>query len=246
MDQLLAERFQASGGELFQGKRWEDQNTFEGVVLANGRRVKPMEGGWRWLGLKMHARNVALTADLEMHASADGYVGVCRLPGGEVNVCGLFRIRPESHLSAAAARALIRGAPGTSLAARLQNASWQEDSFCSVAGLTLVPQRAAVSQECRLGDALTMIPPVTGNGMSMAFEAAEMALEPLAAYAQGEASWNQARCAIGQACDATFRQRLFWARVLQTLMFSPALRSRLGMLLLNSSTVWRMLFERTR
>jgi len=246
MDQLLADRFQASGGELFQGKRWEDENTLEGVVLANGRRVKLMEGGWRWLGLKMHASNVALTADLEMHASADGYVGVCRLPGEEVNVCGLFRIRPEAHFSAAATRALIRGAPGTTLGSRLQKASWQEDSFCSVAGLTLVPQRASASDECRLGDALTMIPPVTGNGMSMAFEAAEMALEPLAAYAQGETSWNQARREIAQACDGAFRQRLFWARVLQALMFSPALRSRVGALVLNSGMVWRMLFERTR
>jgi 2-polyprenyl-6-methoxyphenol hydroxylase-like FAD-dependent oxidoreductase len=112
--------------------------------------------------------------------------------------------------------------------------------------LTLVPQRAAVSDECRLGDALTMIPPVTGNGMSMAFEAAELALEPLAAYAREETSWSQARRAIGQACDAAFRQRLFWARVLQALMFSQALRSRLGALFLNSGTVWRMLFERTR
>ena len=37
------------------------------------------------------------------------------------------------------------------------------------------PQRAAARAECCIGDAITMIPPVTGNGMSMAFESAEMA-----------------------------------------------------------------------
>ena len=246
MDQVLAERFQASGGELLQNRKWEGGGTEEGVVLASGRRLKPVERGWRWLGLKIHGRNIELSADLEMHASHSGYVGLCRLPGGEVNVCGLFRIRPEAHLSASSAKALIRGAPGTSLGARLEKATWLEESFCSVAGLQLRPQRAADSQECRLGDALTMIPPLTGNGMSMAFEAAEMALEPLSAYARSEISWNQARQAIALACDIAFRQRLFWGRLLQTLMFSRALHSRLGSLLLDSGTLWRLLFERTR
>jgi 2-polyprenyl-6-methoxyphenol hydroxylase-like FAD-dependent oxidoreductase len=149
-------------------------------------------------------------------------------------------------LSASSAKALIRGAPGTTLGARLEKATWLEDSFCSVAGLQLRPQRAADSQECRLGDALTMIPPVTGNGMSMAFEAAEMALEPLTAYARSEISWDQARRAIATASDVAFRQRLFWGRLLQTLMFSRALHSRLGSLLLDSGTLWQLLFERTR
>ena len=31
-----------------------------------------------------------------------------------------------------------------------------------------------------------MIPPVTGNGMSMAFESAELAVAPLAAWSRGE------------------------------------------------------------
>jgi 2-polyprenyl-6-methoxyphenol hydroxylase-like FAD-dependent oxidoreductase len=246
MDQVLAERFQALGGELFQNKRWEEENAVEGVVLASGRRLKSVEGGWRWLGLKIHARDVELSADLEMHASANGYVGLCRLPGEEVNVCGLFRIRPEAHLSRVAAKALIRGAPGTSLAKRLEGANCQEDSFCSVTGLSLQPQRAEACEECRLGDALTMIPPITGNGMSMAFEAAEIALGPLAEYAGGQMTWAVARNTIARICDRRFRQRLFWARLLHGLMFSQTLQRRAGTVLLRSGLVWRWMFERTR
>ena len=44
----------------------------------------------RWFGLKIHARNVPLVADLEMHVFPRGYVGLCKLTGGEVNICGLF------------------------------------------------------------------------------------------------------------------------------------------------------------
>ena len=56
-------------------------------------RLQPRERGWRWFGLKVHARNVPLAAVLEMHVLPKGYVGLCRLKEGEVNVCGLFRRR---------------------------------------------------------------------------------------------------------------------------------------------------------
>ena len=53
-----------------------------------------------------------------------------------------------------------------------------------------------------------MIPPVTGNGMSMAFEAAKMAIGPLAAYSRGESSWSKARQSVARGlrprlCAAT-------------------------------------------
>jgi len=144
------------------------------------------------------------------------------------------------------AKELLRGVPGTPLHERLATASFDEPSFCSVAGLSLRPQRAGNQAECRLGDALTMIPPVTGNGMSMAFEAAEIALEPIAAYAQGKVSWTESRRAISHACDKTFGPRLAWAMWLQKMMFSPVLQGGLGGFVLSSSWLWRRMFARTR
>jgi flavin-dependent dehydrogenase len=246
MDQLLAQRFRAEGGDLREHARFETKDHTEGIVWTSGRRMQPVEQGWRWFGLKVHARAVELGADLEMHGSQDGYVGLCRLPAGEVNVCGLFRTRQGTHVSGRPAKEMLKGTPGSWLHARLATAELEEDSFCSVAGLPLRPQRAADQNECRLGDALTMIPPVTGNGMSMAFEAAEIALEPLAAYAHGEILWTEARQAIAKACDETFHRRLVWAKSLQWMMFSPMLRGGLGGLVLSSGWLWRLLFTRTR
>ena len=91
-----------------------------------------------------------------------------------------------------------------------------------------------------------MIPPVTGNGMSMAFEAAEMALEPVTAYARGEISWKQARQAVGDRCNAAFAGRLTWARWLQWMMFLPLLQGPAGSILLRSELIWRLFFSRTR
>jgi hypothetical protein len=42
------------------------------------------------VGLKAHARNINLGADLELHFSDAGYVGLSRQSGETVNVCALF------------------------------------------------------------------------------------------------------------------------------------------------------------
>jgi 2-polyprenyl-6-methoxyphenol hydroxylase-like FAD-dependent oxidoreductase len=128
----------------------------------------------------------------------------------------------------------------------LAGAILDESSFCAVAGLPLRPQRASEQSECRLGDSLTMIPPVTGNGMSMAFEAAEMAITPLAAYSRGEISWLEARQTVARACDAAFARRLAWAQWVQRSMFAPALQGSLGQLVLRWDWLWQLLFARTR
>jgi 2-polyprenyl-6-methoxyphenol hydroxylase-like FAD-dependent oxidoreductase len=245
LDAMLARHFSGLGGELRQ-ERWRKEGAGDGVVWANGRRAQTREGGWRWFGLKVHARNVASLADLEMHGSPNGYVGITRLRNGEVNVCGLFR-RPAAASEAAPAWAdQLRGATGSPLHSRLAPAVFDEASFCSVAGLSLRPQRARDRSECCIGDALTMIPPVTGNGMSMAFESAQLAIEPLAAYGRGELTWTQAQQAVARACDQAFGKRLRWARWLQWMMFTPVLQHGLAPLVLNSEILWCVMFAKTR
>ena len=63
LDATLANQFRSLGGELCEGNRWQDPSPCEGVVLANGRRPQTKPKGWRWFGVKAHARNVELTAD---------------------------------------------------------------------------------------------------------------------------------------------------------------------------------------
>src|SRR5581483_10552131 len=140
----------------------------------------------------------------------------------------------------------LRGCPGSPLREKLAGAQFDENSFCSVAGLSLTPHRATEKNDCCIGDAVTMIPPVTGNGMSMAFESAEIAIDPISRYSRGEITWTEARDAIAHACDAAFAERLVWARRLQWLMFSPLPRTPLVKILLHSNAMWNFLFAKTR
>jgi len=248
LDALLAQAFQESGGELRVNDRQPLTGEREGLVQASGRRPNLAEASPRWFGVKAHVSGrcaVPLAADLEMHLSPHGYIGVNRIGGDEVNVCGLFRAsersrRPESKPD------WLRGGEGSLLNERLGSAEFDPESFCSVAGLRLRPERAAGQTGCRIGDALTMTPPVTGNGMSMAFESAELAGEPLAAYSAGRLDWSGARRQIAQRCDGAFARRLAWARRLQWMMMSPVLQGGLGPWLLRSDGLWRFLFARTR
>ena len=248
MDALLAETFQQLGGELLVNTRWNAGEIREGLVHATGRRVQSAEKNPRWFGVKAHvARSspVNLEADLEMHLAPDGYTGINRINDGEVNVCGLFRVR-QGNRSPGSKPDWLRGEAGSLLHARLGAAEFAPDSFCSVAGLQLKPQRAAAKTECCIGDTVTMTPPVTGNGMSMAFESAELAIEPLAAYSQGQLNWAPAQAQIARLCDTTFARRLVWARRLHWMMISPVLHGRLGAMLLRSDWLWQLMFKQTR
>lgn len=243
LDAALATEFQRAGGELRVRTRETVAGAPEAVVFATGRRAHPIdETGTRWVGLKMHARQVPLEADLEMHVGADAYIGLCRLAGGNVNICGLFRIPPGAG---AATMDRLRGEPGTLLASKLSAASWDESSFCAVAGLCLRPQQIDASC-CRVGDALTMIPPLTGNGMSMAVESALIAAGPLTEFARGRRSWNEATTSIASALQGAFASRLRWAAKLHGALFRQSAARALLPLVFRLPPAWNQAFALTR
>ena len=123
---------------------------------------------------------------------------------------------------------------------------FDEESLCAVAGLSLQAHRAGERNEVCVGDAITMIPPVTGNGMSMAFESAELAIEPLTRWSRDEIAWPEAKQMLARHCDTTFARRLAWARRLQTLMLSTRWQRSLVFLAGRSEWLWRFWFGRTR
>jgi 2-polyprenyl-6-methoxyphenol hydroxylase-like FAD-dependent oxidoreductase len=243
MDALLARAFEALGGRLRVGERW--RGAFgEGVVRATGRRPAATSEGWQWFGLKAHVREFELAADLEMHAFENGYVGLCRIEQGAVNVCGLFRRRADANAQRITRETLF-GPPGSKLRKRLDRAKTDQASVCAVAALP-IRQGMAAGDDPSVGDSLAMIPPVTGNGMSMAFESAELALGPLAGYGRGELNWDEARRNIMRAQNQRFARRLTWARWLNSLMFSPALRGCAGSFFLGSELLWKTFYRATR
>jgi 2-polyprenyl-6-methoxyphenol hydroxylase-like FAD-dependent oxidoreductase len=112
--------------------------------------------------------------------------------------------------------------------------------------LPLPPRRAHATGEVFLGDALAMIPPISGNGMSMALESAAIAWPPLVDYSRGSVSWNGTVALIAAELNRRFASRLVWAQWLQRLLLSPAVSAPFAGWLLSSNCLFRLFLRKTR
>lgn len=216
LDKRLADMLVDAGASLETGTRAAIDER-PGVVAATGRRNHA--SGQR-IGLKAHIRGLAMLADLEMHAGDNGYAGVAGIEDGWQNVCGIFRV---DRTIAARGRDLLPAyldAGGNhALAAKLRACEWRDGSFSATAGFAPGPQAAGGA---RVGDAAVMIPPFTGNGMSMAFESAALALDPLEQWACGTLAWNAACQTIAARRSAMFRTRMAAATAAEPWVTQPA------------------------
>ena len=215
LDAALAERFVALGGELHTSTRFKGDAS-EGTVIATGRpqRTSP------WLGLKAHFEDLPLSADLEIHLATAAYVGLTRVENDRVNVSGLFhRTNPLQGGGQALAKA-VEDAGLPDLAQRLRTARMDVTSFKGVNRFQLGWQKND-DEAVRIGDAAIMIPPFTGNGMTMALQSALCTVEPLTRWGIGQCSWSTAAAAIRRAHCRRFSSRLRWARALQWVLMRP-------------------------
>ena len=216
LDQRLQKKFISYGGQLHENSRLKPSSA-EGMVWTAGRVA---EKDSPWLGLKIHLRNLPVAQDLEMHAGGGAYVGITPIEDGYVNVCGLFKRRSDATGSGLALLIdYLRGARLTQLADHLSSAEPNTDSFTGISAFTFGRQSHA-KDVCALGDAESMIPPFTGNGMTMAFESADTALPHLLDYAQNAAGWAETMHRIQSALHTRFKGRLRYANLLHPFLYT--------------------------
>lgn len=210
LDARLAAALRAAGGTVHTGSRRDPSAPSAGVVTASGRRAATRS---RWIGLKRHVRGLELAADLELHLGRHAYVGLSGVEGDAVNVCGLFE-RSAVAVGRGGDRlvAALHACGLGELAHRVAGAAAVPDSDCAVAALAFAarPQAetgAKSTGTIAIGDRLGVIPPFTGDGMAVAFQSAACAVEPLAAWARGEADWPTTVEQVRRAQTRRFRRR---------------------------------------
>lgn len=212
LDDALQRRFTSLGGTIRTSSRTVPA---PGTIWAAGR---PRRNG-PWIGLKCHATNLPLSHDLEMHLGSNGYLGLAHIEDGKVNICGLFKKPvPTGAKGTTLLTATLRKGGLHDTADRLEAATLDTSTFCGVAGFETGVQP---STGFSIGDATHMIPPFTGNGMSMAFESAEAALPHALAYARGQCSWDSAASSCAAALETRFRTRMIASSAIHTLLTTP-------------------------
>lgn len=242
LDFRLARRFRDLGGELATRAPARVAPAEAGTVWACGR------GGAShgWIGLKLHCRELDLEHDLAMHLGDSGYVGVARIEGGKVNVCGLFRMRRNlSPGKAGILLAYLRANGLAELAERISAANIDPASISATTRLDFTQNRWPEGVAC-IGDANAAIPPFAGNGISMALESARAALPPLLSYAYGEKSWPAACQTLKGALDRRFRKRLAMARLLHPLLLHPYPQTTTGWMVSRKILPFNLLYRLLR
>lgn len=217
LDQRLARRFKETGGVLLTRTRIRQPPEGPGSIWACGRAGSSRQ----WIGLKLHCRGLQQANDLGMHLGPNGYVGLSRIEGGKVNVCGLFRL--QRHLNAGKSSLLaayLRANGMTDLADQLDRVEVDPASISATTALDFT-DNPWPGQSVYLGDSNSAIPPFTGNGMSMALESAHTAFPILLRYAKSECSWPQTRLALRKALTRRFRTRLAAARFIHGALLHP-------------------------
>ncbi len=212
LDESMASAFAAAGGDLRTGCRGPS-DAKPGRIMASGRRP---QAGSRWVGLKQHFHQLDLREDLELNLGQGAYVGLTRIEGRAVNVCGLFPRPGRGEACGLIDR--VRAAGLASLALRLESATPVEASACAVAGLDYgrpVPQLAA------LGDYHGLIPPFTGHGMTVAMQSAALAARRLEPWARGRFAWDETLALLQQDLRRRFARKLAWGRVLHPWLLAP-------------------------
>lgn len=229
LDLALARRLEGLGATLHTRSRAPSPpESGEGFIDTSGRaRTR----GRKWVGLKIHFKQLDLDSDLEMHAGNGGYIGLSRIEDERVNACGLFLHRPG----------LGGGGPDTlpryleacglqTLAERLRAHPRDESSFTAIAGFEMGAAPPSHHNTLRLGDARMMIPPFTGNGMSMAFESAATALETIRKHSRSYLTWKRVIHDTESALASRFSSRMRAASLLHPLLLHPTLRAPLSLL----------------
>lgn len=213
LDDRLRRSLATKGGIVVESSRLE-RIPREGLVWTAGRL--PKRGPW--IGLKAHYLGVDLAGGLEMHLGGNGYAGLTPVEGDRVNVCGLFRLDPRrAGKGPDLLLDYLRAGGNHALAERLAASTIDETSFLGVSAFELGWQDGDPAL-CALGDAAGMIPPFTGNGMTMALQSAELAIEPLLRWSRDETGWAETVASIRRNLHRKFSRRLAAGSVLHRVL----------------------------
>lgn len=242
LDHRLALELEKLGGELYAGSKHDlDAPGAEGTVYAAGRHVERSP----WLGLKMHFTGLEPDADLELHLGRGGYAGLSAVEDGRYNVCGLFRrqagVRARKHELLCA---YLRRAGLEVLARRLESASPCPESALGISSVKFHKSWER-RDRCHLGDHFAVIPPFTGNGMSLAMESSLLATPHLEGWAAGRSTWEAAQERMLKTNRKHFGTRLRSARLLHPWIYTRPGQSLLALSVRSGLLPFNRLFQLT-
>jgi flavin-dependent dehydrogenase len=172
-----------------------------------------------WVGVKYHAYCRELPDQISLHNFNGGYCGISKIENDMYCICYLIRANRLQNEQIGSEK--IKMAEKNHLWKNpYLKTLWQEANFTFakpkvIAQVNFSP-KALKEQECwMVGDAAGMIPPLCGNGMSMAIHAGVMAVEAAGIWLNQRGSLQEAFQHYQKNWKEQFQTRLQTGRALQ-------------------------------
>jgi flavin-dependent dehydrogenase len=181
-----------------------------------------------YVGVTCHYRNVEMPAQVELYLVPGGYVGLGPVEQGTVNLC-LLATRESFKQAGGNIEGMLDAVArwNPALGRRLVGGQVAEGSQMAVSPVDTGRPATVWEQVARVGDAVTMIPPLCGDGMAMALRSAELCAPLAHEFLQGHLSLAGWEASYRARWQAEFEQTLRVGRRLQALLALPGVADTL-------------------
>ncbi|AIQ47274.1 FAD-binding monooxygenase [Paenibacillus sp. FSL R7-0273] len=249
LDRILHEKAQSAGAEIvtkavITGIRKLDNNNYEvdtrqgdskvsyqarAVIGAYGtkkpRGIAPAAEDTRddtvYIGIKSHYRGITIPRQVELYFCEGGYIGISPIEEGKVNVAALLTLDSVQGSGKSVQEILQTAAGGNPrLAVRLAEGTAVPGTQVSIAPVRLSDTPEPWSEFPHIGDAMLMIPPLCGDGMSIALRSALICSGWTDRYLKGMISYEEWQTGYSAEAEMTFTRLLRQARRIQRLAFA--------------------------
>ncbi|GAB6930441.1 NAD(P)/FAD-dependent oxidoreductase [Paenibacillus sp. JCM 10914] len=178
-----------------------------------------------YVGVKSHFQGIMVPSRVELYFCDGGYVGISPIEDGKVNVAALLALdvvqgsgKSVPDILEAATRSNM------SLRKRMEAGTPVPGTQVSIAPLRLSDTPNPWSDYPHIGDAMMMLPPLCGDGMSIALRSSLLCSHWTDRYLLGEIGYTEWQEGYSNAANQTFTQLLKRARRIQKLAFAKTNR----------------------
>jgi len=219
-------------GYAIETKQGEERKTLyvRAAIAAWGANCRSCLPGHRpnrkimntYIGVKTHFSGIEMEPVVELYFFDGGYVGVTPIEGGIVNVAALLK-RKAFQNNEKTILGLIEAAcrRNPKLYQKLAHAVPVPGTQAAVAPVELNRKPLEWDIIPHVGDAAIMIPPLCGDGMSMALRSSLLCAPLADRYLAGDISLSEWRHEYSRSIRRDFNGPLRWGRLLQWLFDIP-------------------------
>ncbi|WEG14850.1 FAD-dependent oxidoreductase [Pullulanibacillus sp. KACC 23026] len=178
-----------------------------------------------FVGFKSHFSGIEVPSRVELYLCKDGYVGISPVEKATANVAALMTLETIQGNGKSVTDMLYAASKGhAKLAARLAEGRSVPGTQVGVAPIRLSNHLEPWSEYPHIGDALLMIPPLCGDGMSIALRSSILVSKWTIPYLQGAVSYEVWKNGYTEDANQEFAQLLRRARRFQKFALAPTNR----------------------